>query len=188
MLEPDPSVVRAAAAGDRRAFEALVRATQADVWRFLRHLGGDGDLAAELTQDTYLRAFRSLSGYRFESRFSSWLFRIARNVAMDEHRSRRRRVRRDHQLEQRERRRAVSASGTGSPSEARAELRAALAALDGRLREPFVLVEVFGMSYREVSQVLGVPVGTVKSRMFHARQALLAWLADDETGEAADHG
>ncbi len=193
MLEPDPALVRAAASGDQRAFEALVRSTQADVWRFLRHLVADDDLARELAQDTYLKVYRSLSTYRFESRFSSWLFRVARNVAMDEHRSRQRRARRAQLLEQRERLRY--AGRAGSPIEVRHELRAAVASLDLRLREPFVLVEVFGMTYGEAASVLGIPDGTVKSRLFHARRQLVEWLtagsADDgATGQArsADDG
>ena len=71
----------------------------------------------------------------------------------------------------------------------RSELAAALRALEPRLREPLLLVEVTGLSYREAADVLGVPEGTVKSRVHSARQRLLAWWrADDDTGAASSDG
>src|SRR5262245_7206034 len=93
MDEPDPRTVKAAAAGDTAAFVEIMTATQADVWRFLRHLTGDPEVAADLTQDTYVRVHQRIGTYRFEARFSSWLLRIARNLAWDEMRARERRER-----------------------------------------------------------------------------------------------
>ena len=167
MDEPDPQTLRAAAAGDVGAFAEIVRASQPHVWRFLRHLLGDADLAADVMQETFVRVHRALPGFRHESRFTTWLFRIARNAAIDEQRrlARRRRVT------------ALEDRPPPSPDGSLAtELRAALADLSPDLREPFVLVEVFGMRYREVGEVLGMPEGTVKSRVFRARAALVAWL------------
>lgn len=177
MREPDPSLIRAAAAGDRDAFSELVRESQADVWRFLRHLTGDRELAADLTQETFLRVHRSLSSFAFRSRFSTWLFRIARNLAIDESRAAARRPQLAPELpEDRVPVRPVTVTAQ--------ELRCAIEALAPPQRETFVLVEVFGLGYGEAATVLGIPRGTVKSRMFHARRRLVAWFESDDSAEA----
>lgn len=166
MDEPDPRVIRAAAAGDEEAFTALMRSAQPHVWRFVRHLLGDDELAADVTQETFVRVHQSLPRFRFESRFSTWLFRIARNAAVDEQR----------QMARRQRLAAVvTAPGSSTDGSLGAELKAALATLTPRLREAFVVVEVFGLRYRDAADVLDVPAGTVKSRVFRARLELVRW-------------
>ena len=173
MEEPEPALIRAAAAGDIAAFERLVRAFQEPVWRFLRRLLGDAGAAEDVAQEAFLRVFRRLPTFSFEAKFSTWVFQIARNAGVDELRSRRRRLR--------------LASLTPPPrpraavAEAVAEIDAALASLPVDLREAILLVEVLGLRYREVARVLGVPEGTVKSRVFSARSRLHRWsTADDE--------
>src|SRR5688500_4941570 len=91
--EPDPVTIRAAGAGDLRALEALVRLYQEPVWRFLRHLLGDDQLAEDVAQETFLRVHRCLPTYRFECRFSTWVFAVARNAGIDALRVRRRQER-----------------------------------------------------------------------------------------------
>src|SRR6476660_7223030 len=81
--EPDPRTLAGARQGDLLAFEELVRLYQAEVYRFARHLTRDRTAAEDVTQEAFLRAFRFIGGYRGETRFSSWLFRIARNCAID---------------------------------------------------------------------------------------------------------
>jgi len=175
--EPEPALIRAAAAGDLRAFEQLVRAYQQHVWRFLRRLMGDAAVAEDITQETFLRVFRRLPTYSFESKFSTWVFQIARNAGIDELRSRQRRTRLASIV------RASPPVPSAAPPEMRVEIEAALASLPVDLRETVVLVEVLGLRYREVSTVLGVPEGTVKSRMFAARSRLHHWSrADDPEG------
>src|SRR5919106_4639265 len=92
--EPDPYVLEAARRGDVDAFAQLVRAYQPDVWRLVVHLVHDHELANDITQDSFVRAYRFLKRYRGDSKFSTWLFAIARNCAHDELRRtvRRRRV------------------------------------------------------------------------------------------------
>ena len=169
MRDPDPRTVQQARAGDLRAFEELVRLYQAEVFRFAWHLTRDRTLAEDVTQDTFLRAFRFIHGYRGGQRFGSWLFAIARNCSMDALRKRGTVVEHDT----RETRVTPDAS-------TRAELDAALAAVSAEHRDAFLLVEVFGLSYQEAADVLGVAVGTVKSRMFRARRALCAAIAVDD--------
>ncbi len=172
MEEADPATVRAAAAGDVDAFARVVRTYQTTVWRFLRHLVADGALAEDLTQETFLRVHRGLGGFDGDSRFSTWLFRIARNVGIDELRAR---ERRDRLVPGR----AASAS---SP-EVGHEVRAALESLEVDLREALLVVEVLGVTYGEAAVMLGVPAGTVKSRVHRARERLVRWF---DAGEAAD--
>lgn len=181
MDEPDPAVIRAAAGGDTAAFARLVDATQADVWRFVRHLVGDADLAADVTQDTFVRVHQRLDTFRFESRFSSWLLRIARNRAIDELRARQRRDRLHERLR-------PGTTGSGSTAFDRVELQEALDALAPDLREAFVTVEVFGLPYRRAGEVLDVAEGTVKSRVHRARRELIAWFADEGTDSGHDQG
>ena len=177
MDEPEPATVRAAAAGDVRAFEELVRTYQVHVWRFLKHLLGDHDLAEDLTQETFIRVYRRLDGFRFQAKFSTWVFQVARNVAVDSLRASARR------------RRIVEAVEPAPPTPdaaTRVEVATAIATLTPKLREAFVLVEAQGLTYREAGQVLGVPEGTVKSRVFHAREGLVRWFTvGDSSGEAS---
>jgi RNA polymerase sigma-70 factor (ECF subfamily) len=177
-----------AAGGDPLAAAALVRATQADVWRLCAALG-DRESADDLTQETFLRAFGSL--HRFEGRSSlrTWLFSIARRVCADAVRSRRRRrltlVRDDADLES-------LAAGTHPGGDAVAEGAAVadlLARLDADRREAFVLTQLLGLPYAEAAEVAGCPVGTIRSRVARARADLIGSLAgvkaDDERGDAA---
>ena len=83
MHDPDPRTLQRARAGDLPAFEELVRGYQAEVFRFALHLTHDHPLAEDVTQETFLRAFRFIRGYRGAQRFGSWLFAIARNCSMD---------------------------------------------------------------------------------------------------------
>jgi RNA polymerase sigma-70 factor, ECF subfamily len=179
MDEPDPRIVRAAAGGDEAAFTELMRHAQPHVWRFVRHLLGDDEQAADVTQETFIRLHRSLARYRFDARFSTWLLKIARNAAVDEQRRSARRQRVVAAVSPRQ------ASGDGALG---AELKAALAALSTRLREAFVVVEVFGLPYQEAADVLGVPKGTVKSRVFRARIELVGWFDQDERQTGGNHG
>jgi RNA polymerase sigma-70 factor (ECF subfamily) len=180
--EPDPTTIRAAAAGDLAAFEQIVRAYQQHVWRFLRRLVGDGTVAEDVAQETFLRAFHRLPTFTFQAKFSTWLFQIARNAGIDELRARERRARVLHAL--------PPPTPGAAVAEARVEIDAALASLPVELRETIVLVEVFGLRYVEAAEVLGVAVGTVKSRMFAARRRVQRWgrsaAGDGARGVAGD--
>jgi len=172
--DPDPRTLSRARAGDAHAFEELVRSYQADVWRFAYHFTRDRQMAEDVTQEAFIRAYRFLRTFRGESKFTSWLFRIARNCAMDAIRRRTGQQERDH----------PAPLGPPDP-EARAELHAALAAVSSEHREPFLLIEVFGLSYQEAADVLNVRVGTIKSRMHRARHAMMAALDVDDAAGAS---
>ena len=175
MQDPDPRTLTRALQGDLGAFEDLVRLYQAEVWRYAYHLTGNRATAEDVTQEAFLRAFRFLRSFRGDAKFSSWLLRIARNCSMDA-------LRRNRNLASLD---APVVAKTSDPS-ARAELLAAVRALSTGHREPFLLVEVFGLSYQEAADVLQVRVGTVKSRMHRARQALIRQLTDSEEEVAGE--
>ena len=173
MLEADPHTIRTAAAGDHQAFEVLVRTYQEPVVRFLAHLLSDRALADDVAQETFLRCYQKLDRYSFEGRFSTWLLRVAHNAGIDAIRGR---IRRERLV--------VPRVTESTDPVLRAELVAALATLPMRLREPLLLVEVTGLRYREAAEVLGIPEGTVKSRVAHARAQLAAWFRAGDTGKS----
>jgi RNA polymerase sigma-70 factor, ECF subfamily len=176
--EPDPQVVAAAQRGGVAAFETLVRAYQAPVWRLVFQLVRDEQLAEDVTQETFLRAFRFLPRYKGNSKFSTWLLSVARNCAMDELRRNQRRGRLFDKLRARPDP-PVAEHGLDL------EVREVLAALPVELREPVVLIDMLGRSYAEVAVILKTPVGTVKSRVHRARLFVAEALSpsSEEAGE-----
>ncbi len=159
--------------GDSTAVAAFVRATQAEVWRFCASLV-DSDTADDLTQETYLRAFRALPSFEGRSSARTWLFGIARRTCADHLRTT---VRRRALL------RRVGAGEHDTPDASGAVAAAdLLQSLPVAHREAFVLTQVLGLSYEEAAQSLGVPIGTIRSRVARARTRLVtavtrAWSA-----------
>lgn len=172
MWEPDPDTTRRARAGDAGAFEEIVRAYLPDVFRLARHLTGSNDVAEDVVQESFLQAYRSLPRFKGRSRFSTWLFRIVRNCSVDA-------IRRS----QRERRRTMPVDRAVADPSTRVALRLALNSLPSDLREPFVVIEVFGFTYPEAAKILRLPSGTLKSRMHRARKVLSGALAEEDAGE-----
>lgn len=172
-----------ARAGDEAAAADFVRATQADLWRLHAHLVSR-DEARDLTQETYLRAFRALAAYRGEATARTWLFAIARRVAVDHLRARGRRPAIAASIDQAVGL-AASASGTpgGRTSLVRGDvaesvvLRELVASLVPDRRVAFVLTQLLGLSYAEVAEICDCPIGTIRSRVARARDDLIAALA-----------
>ena len=156
-----------ARAGDRHAAGEFVRRSQADVWRLCAHLGSRAD-ADDLTQETYARAFGSLHRFAGRSSARTWLLSIARRTCADAIRSRRP-VSPVAEVEP---------AGHGADPAETVGLRLLLDSLDGAFREAFVLTQVLGLSYPEAADVAGCPVGTIRSRVARARDALVAGLGD----------
>jgi RNA polymerase sigma-70 factor (ECF subfamily) len=148
--------------GDDRAVAELVRRTQPDVWRLCCALGSAGEVE-DLVQETYLRALPRVASYRGEASVRSWLLAIARNVCADHVRRRQR----ERRLVDRLRARTVE-----STSPAPGLPVTSLDALDPDRREAFVLTQLLDLSYEDAAQVVGCPVGTIRSRVFRARDDL----------------
>ncbi|MEC3979300.1 sigma-70 family RNA polymerase sigma factor [Amycolatopsis sp. H20-H5] len=172
----------AAGRGDRTALEEWVRATQADVWRFLAHRASPA-LADDLTQETYLRAFGSLPRFAGRSSSRTWLLSIARRVVVDHIRSvsARPRLSGAEDWQRAAEDRAVRDQGSAG-FEDLIELGLLLDGLDEDRREALVLTQFLGLSYVEAAEVCGCPIGTVRSRVSRAREDLLR--ARDEQNNA----
>ena len=173
--EPAPATVAAAAGGDVEAFATLVRCYQEPVWRYLQRLVGDESLAEDLTQEVFIRVFRRLDTFAGRSRFSTWVFGIARNTGIDALRRRDRRPRVVADVR-------ADLAGDAGPAP-RVELDAALEELSAAHRDSLLLVEVFGLSYREVADMTGTAEGTIKSRVHAARQRLHVWWQAEESDD-----
>lgn len=165
-----------AIAGDRAAFGTLVERYAGQARRVARAVLGDPDDADDAAQDAFLSALLKLSQYDPTRPFGPWLMRIVANAATD--RRRRRAVRRTELLE-------PGAVGGGSRPDVETmnaalgdRLREALDELPARRRLAVVLFDVEGYSHAEIAQVLGIPEGSVRSEVFHARRRLRALLAD----------
>lgn len=161
----DLDLARRIRAGDERAFDAFYEANVGRVYAVSLRLCGDESKARRLTQETFVRAWERLETYRGGSRLSSWLHRIAVNVALE---SGRRRTRWWRRL-------APEQAGLAIPDRARPrpglriDLERAIAALPERAREALVLRDVEGHSYEEIATLMGVAIGTVKAQIHRAR-------------------
>ncbi|MFI7211898.1 sigma-70 family RNA polymerase sigma factor [Micromonospora maritima] len=166
----------AARHGDPAAQAAFVRATQAEVWRFAAALV-DPDSADDLTQETYLRAFRALPGFEGRSTARTWLLGIARRACADHLRTVVRRRRLDERLA------AQAATDRPYPDPA-GQLGAAdlVRRLPAERRSAFVLTQLLGLSYAEAADVEEVPVGTIRSRVARARDELVGAVDDTLAG------
>jgi len=163
----DTALTLAAKGGDLTAFEALVRAHTPVVYAHALRFFGDRSSAEDVVQEVWIKVYRSLSSFDERARFSTWLYRVTRNTCLDEVRS--------------GKRRPVPVDAFDSPDTSgdmadhvalSASLEHAMRALAPEDRDALSAVALFDLSYNEAAGVLGVPVGTVKSRVFRARRAL----------------
>jgi RNA polymerase sigma-70 factor (ECF subfamily) len=163
----------AARAGDAAAVNQLVRVTHQQVWRFCAHLV-DPAAADDLTQETYLRAFRTLRSFRGDGGALSWLLTIARRVAADEIAQRQRQGRLATVLHAQPGRPDLVPDHAGNT-----DVQTLLATLDDDRRTAFVLTQVFGLSYDEAAAVCECPTGTIRSRVARARAELVDALSEE---------
>jgi RNA polymerase sigma-70 factor (ECF subfamily) len=172
-----------AAAGDRAAEAAFVARTMDDVWRYCRHLIGT-EHADDATQTTYLQALRSLANFRGESSAKTWLIGVARNTCLDLRRTLARRNRLAERLEAQ----PLVPGDDLHADRLPVELDELLAALSPDRREAFVLTQLLGFPYDAAADVIGVPIGTIRSRVARARADLLALVEAGDTDTDTDDG
>ncbi len=175
-------LIERAQQGDTAAFERLIAAYQGKIFGFARAFTSEPNEAADLAQEALIKIYRSLGGFRYQSSLLTWMFRIVKNVFLDYYKSRRQRERRrelpfdattEHELHG-----TATGAGDGGPEaklladEERRALWAALERIPEIYRTVVVLADMQGLSYEEISIIVGAPVGTVKSRLNRGRDAL----------------
>jgi RNA polymerase sigma-70 factor (ECF subfamily) len=166
------------ARGRREALDELFRRHRGPAYRVAYRLLGQEADALDAVQNGFVKALRHLGGFRGRSSFKTWLLRIVTNAALDLRRQRDRRKALAADAGRLRGRAAEPPAAAGDPgrgaeeAEFRQQLARALAGLPAPHRKTFVLHADGGLSYREVADVLGIPVGTVMSRLFYARRRL----------------
>jgi len=176
-MEIDPAVLARARRGDQRAFALLVRHYDDGLRALAYRLLGDRDRMDDALQEAYVRAFRALPAFRGDAAVGTWLYRIAYNACIDE-------LRRERQVVPLEsvRERPDPRPGPGELLPVRRLLADALAALPAPDRAAVLLVDAQGFDYRSAAEILGVPEGTVASRLNRTRAVLRRFLSDDLEG------
>jgi len=183
----DLQLVERTVAGDQRAYELLVIKYQRRIERLIGRMVRDVDLVQDIAQETFLRAYRALHQFRGDAQFYTWLYRIAVNTAkktlMD--------LKRDPLITESALRGASDDDDETSvmtreltsdetpetvlaAQEVAQAVNDALQALPQELRQAVTLREIEGLSYEEIAQAMGCPIGTVRSRIFRAREAISA--------------
>ncbi len=169
---PDAAVlVRRAQAGDQEAFGSLYHQHVDRIFGLCLRLTADRDAATQLTQDAFVRAWQNIASFRGDSLFLTWLHRLTVNVVLDHRRSERRRL--THQIDVGEdNEMEYLAVVHPAPIGARQDLEKAIAGLPSGARAMFVLHEIEGYRLREIAEMSGVAVGTVKAQLHRARRLL----------------
>jgi len=176
--DPDAELVARWQGGDMAAFESLVRRHESRVFRMLFRMLGTREEAEDATQEAFLSLHRHGHRFRREARFSTFLYRVAANAALNRRRSLGRARAREQALAVRQAGGSdLPASprdpeGAASGAQVQAAVQAALMALPPDLRMAVLLYDIEGQSYRDIAESLGIPEGTVKSRIHRGRQAL----------------
>lgn len=183
--EDDQELVEASRKGKAEAFGELVRRHQGRLYPTLLRLTGSAEDAQDLLQESFLRAYRKLGRFQGESSFYTWLYRLSVNLALSHQRRRKGparlselRVDRELELDPADRPERSDPTLPLELAERDATIQAALDALAPDHRAVVVLKEFDGLRYEEIAETLGVPVGTVRSRLHRARNELRERLAD----------
>lgn len=184
--DSDLMLVERTVAGDQRAFELLVLKYQRRIERLIGRMVRDVDLVEDIAQETFIRAYRALAQFRGEAQFYTWLYRIAVNTAKKALGD----LKRDPLVSEAAFRTGDDDDETSSvgnelttaetpetvlaAKEIAATVNAAMEALPEELRQAVTLREIEGLSYEEIAEVMNCPIGTVRSRIFRAREAISA--------------
>lgn len=186
-------IIQRVQTGDVNAFELLVREYEKNVYNLALRMVKNPDDASDMTQEAFIKAYNSLSSFRGDSKFSVWLYRIVSNVCLDYLRSvsRHPAVSLSVENDEGEETELDIPDDSRSPEEllerklTRESVRRGLEALPEDYRQILLLREIQGLSYDEISEILSLELGTVKSRIFRARKKLCEFLLRDGNIPAA---
>ena len=183
--QPEDELIQSAQGGDSSAFEALMREYSHGVEMQCARKGLRPDEIADVTQDVFIKVFRNLPNYRHDTAFKTWLFRVTENCIFDHFRRRGRYLAKHGPMPVDEEERPIEYASTeytpeqtASASLLERHLKEALNKLSPDQRETFLLKEVQGLKYEEIAEREGCSVGTIKSRIFRARQVLMGELQE----------
>jgi RNA polymerase sigma-70 factor, ECF subfamily len=176
----EPDLINAAQEGEREAFDCLVEAHYRTVYNTAYRMLGTASLASDATQAVFVRVWEALSSFRGDATFRTWLYRITMNVCLDELRRRKKEplslIEEGDEGEPASEREMPDVSDEPARTAEQRELQRLVQTAIARLPEDFrtviVLYDLRGLSYQEISTVLDIPLGTVKSRLNRARLAL----------------
>ncbi|PPE67968.1 RNA polymerase sigma factor RpoE [Caldimonas caldifontis] len=182
--DADTLLIERVKRGDQKAFDLLVIKYQRKIERLIARMVRDTDLIQDIAQETFIRAYRALPQFRGESAFYTWLYRIAVNTAKKSLVE----LKRDPLVTESARLSADEEDETSrveneltdgetpdavlASKEVAATVNAAIEALSDDLRQAITLREIEGLSYEEIAEVMNCPIGTVRSRIFRAREAI----------------
>jgi RNA polymerase sigma-70 factor, ECF subfamily len=182
LAQPDPEVLRKAQRGDQDAFAVLMRQYERVVFTYVLRIVRDRQLAEDLTQEIFFRAYRSLRHFSSRSLFTTWLFQLAKNRVIDELRARERRPQRV-ELED-----GPPLRTAEPPAELRETVDAvwrAVGSLNADLKMALLLRDVVGLAYEEIADTLEITLSTVKWRIYVARDRVQRALAEEGLASAS---
>ena len=182
------ALVRKAQAGDLGAYDDLIRRYQDRIYGLAYHLTSNHEEANDIAQETFIKAWRALAGFKGDASFYTWIYRIAYNHTLNHLKSRRMRTTHlslnDMDLNAENNPDLVALSSDKTPhrdaklSELSERLNTALQKLSEEHRAVVTLHDIQGLPHEEIAQIIGVNSGTVRSRLHYARQQLQSWLSD----------
>lgn len=181
MGQDEKLLISRSKAGDIEAFEELIEAYQKKIFSFAYRIIGNYEDAADMAQEALIRIYKSIGGFKEQSSFSTWIYRITTNVCLDE--IRRRKSKKEYSLDEEvqmddgQLKRQVMSDDPGpeevfEKEELRSIVKNAIDKLPEEQKVVITLRDIQGLSYDEIAEVLDCPGGTVKSRISRARQAL----------------
>ena len=180
MIDDETTLVEEALGGSQKAYEALTQRYSQAIYHIIYKIVRDKETAHDLVQETFMKAFSSLASYRSEFRFSTWLYKIAANCSIDFLRKRRiQALSLDQQLETKDGSVGIEVADYSyhpgielERKEQRFSIEEAINSLPDKYREVIIYRHKDDKSYEEIADLLNIPVGTVKARIFRARELL----------------
>ncbi|MDP2303512.1 MAG: sigma-70 family RNA polymerase sigma factor [Ignavibacteria bacterium] len=169
-LDDDFSLIKRFNDGDESAFRTLISRHKEKVRNLIYLTLGNTDSIDDISQEVFISVYRKLNSFRFESQFTTWLYRITVNKCRDH--LRKIKIRSIFSPFTTESENLISPEQVPEDYDIKLIVRQAIATLPEKLRIPLILKDFDGLSYQEISETMGVELGTIKSRIFRAREAL----------------
>jgi RNA polymerase sigma-70 factor (ECF subfamily) len=184
--DQDQALVRRTLKGDKEAFEMIVRKYQQPLLNYVGRMVGERELALDFTQDVFVKAYASLRSFEPRYKFSTWLYKIASNLVIDHWRKKKLPTfSLSAPLGEDEDCLTLDVPDAGASvtrkfelAELRRKVEAALEKLPGPLRELFVWRHINELSYEEMAEIKGLPLGTIKNRVFQAKEMVRRFLEE----------